>query len=204
MQLDVWFDPGCPWTWNTARWLMAVADARAAVAITWRPFSLDVKNAEVDLPPPIRDGVQASRRALRMMERARLTEGDDAVPRLYVEYGRRFHHDGDRQPDLAEIAAAVGLDRALADAADDTGLDGGIVSSMREALELAGDDAGVPVMAFRSIDGQPGFFGPILTSVPVGDEALQLFDDVAALATHPQLTELKRARRSGPELPPRP
>gem|GEM_PF-2248071 len=32
-------DPYCPWTWNTSRWLVDVAD-RLAINITWRTLCL--------------------------------------------------------------------------------------------------------------------------------------------------------------------
>jgi hypothetical protein len=75
---------------------------------------------------------------------------------------------------------------------------------MREGLDIAGDDVGVPIIRFPGDDQAIGFFGPILVEVPTGDEVLKLFDAVAAAASLPAFTELKRARKSGPVLPAEP
>ena len=32
--VDFWFDPSCPFTWQTSRWLRAVADARG-LPVDW-------------------------------------------------------------------------------------------------------------------------------------------------------------------------
>ena len=64
---------------------------------------------------------------------------------------------------------------------------------MDEACALAGDDAGVPVIAWGDGDEQVGFFGPILTEVPSVDAGVRLFDAIAELASVPAFTELKRA-----------
>jgi len=45
-----YFDPGCPWTWMTSRWLVAAAQERA-LDIRWRTFSLALLNEDRPLPP---------------------------------------------------------------------------------------------------------------------------------------------------------
>ena len=44
-KIDFYFDPGCPWCWNTSRWLKEVQKSEA-IDITWKPFSLYIKNAD--------------------------------------------------------------------------------------------------------------------------------------------------------------
>ena len=52
-QVAFYFDPACPWTWNTGRWLVEVARARG-LTIDWRPLSLTVLNAGKDIPEQYR------------------------------------------------------------------------------------------------------------------------------------------------------
>jgi hypothetical protein len=204
MKLAFWFDPACPWTWNTSRWITEVAEQRPEVEVDWRSFSLKIKNADVDLPDSIVPRITASHRLLRVVEAVRAAGHSDRIGALYTELGRRIHHQGELDFDVAEVLAAVGLPVELAGAADDESRDPVIEASMREALDMAGDDVGVPIIRFPGGDRPIGFFGPILVEVPTGDEALKLFDVVEAAAGLPAFTELKRARTSGPVLPAEP
>ena len=203
MKLAFWFDPACPWTWNTSRWITEVAARRPEVEVDWRSFSLKIKNADVELPDFIVPRITASHGLLRVVEAARAAGHGDRIGPLYTELGRRIHHRGELDLDVAEVLEAVGLPVELAGAADDASFDPVIEASMREALDMAGDDVGVPIIRFPG-DRPTGFFGPILVEVPTGDEALKLFDVVEAAAGLPAFTELKRARTSGPVLPSEP
>ncbi len=62
---------------------------------------------------------------------------------------------------------------------------------MDEAIRAVGDDVGVPILVF---DGGVGLCGPVMEPVPTGEEALELWDHVAALARMPGFYELKRSR----------
>ena len=61
-------------------------------------------------------------------------------------------------------------------------------------------DVGTPIVAFDPPDG-PAFFGPVISRVPRGDAALELFDAVVTLARWPGFSELKRTNRAWPDLP---
>nr|BFE86618.1 hypothetical protein GCM10020093_092190 [Planobispora longispora] len=45
-----------------------------------------------------------------------------------------------------------------------------------------------------AIDDGPGFFGPVVASVPAADEADRLIDAMRLLSTVPVFSELKRER----------
>ncbi len=204
------FDPVCPWTWVTSRWLVAAADQRD-LHIHWRPYSLLVKGGE-DIPAQYRGPAEASHRALRVI--VSLAEqgeqADGAIAAFYTELGfRTFGADGGGDggadgdgPNLAAVLEAAGLDPALAAAGDDTGHDAAIRASMDEAHALAGSGTGSPILALDGHDH--GFFGPVLTAVPQGEAAGRLWDHYVGLVAIPQFHELKRDRAVDPSSPSRP
>ncbi len=199
MQVDFYFDPVCPWCWITSRWLVDV-QGRRDLDVRWRSFSLFLKNA----PTPADSGYDrywSTLRALRVVEAARDRHGEDCVAELYTEYGRRYHHDRERPIDLPAALGSVGLDAGLATAADDESWDEVIEQSMKDALAVAGEDVGVPLIVFPE---DQGFFGPVMSPAPVGEAAATMFDHIAALASYRCFWELKRDRSGRPEFGPRP
>jgi predicted DsbA family dithiol-disulfide isomerase len=194
VRIDAWFDPVCPWTWATSRWLVGCATARG-VEVRWHPYSLTFQH---DSP------VGPAVRALRVVAAVR-AQDELAVGPLYTELGRRIHHDGEEaDDDLGGALAAVGLEPELATAVDDESWDDTIRTSMAEAKALVGDDVATPIAAIDDGDGPRGASGPILTAMPTGDEALQLFDAWVAMLRIPGFAELKRSRRGPPPHPERP
>ena len=143
-------------------------------------------------------------RALRVVAAVR-AQDELAVGPLYTELGRRIHHDGEKaDDDLGGALAAVGLEPELATAVDDESWDDAIRTSMAEAKALVGDDVATPIAAIDDGDGPRGASGPILTAMPTGDEALQLFDAWVAMLRIPGFAELKRSRSGPPPHPERP
>ena len=194
MRIDAWFDPICPWTWATSRWLVGCAAARGA-EVRWHPFSLTLQN---DSP------VGPALRSLRVVAAVR-AQDEVAVGPLYTELGRRIHHDGEKaDDDLAGALAAVGLEPELAAAAGDASFDAAIRRSMAAARALAGDDVGIPIVAVDDGDGLKGASGPILSAMPTGEEGLQLFDAWLAVVRVPGFAELKRTRTGDAPHPERP
>jgi hypothetical protein len=194
VRIDAWFDPHCPWTWATSRWLVGCAHDRG-VEVRWHPFSLTILR---DKP------VGPALRALRVVAAVR-AQDELAVGPLYTELGRRIHHDGEQaDADLGGALAAVGVEPEVAAAADDESWDDAIRASMAEAKALVGDDVGLPILAIDDGDGPTGASGPILAAMPTGDEALQLFDAWGAILRVPGFAELKRSRTGPPPHPERP
>jgi len=201
--IEFFFDPACPWTWMTSRWLVDAA-AQSGTSIEWRNLSLGVVNADKEIPEQYRAAVDAAKSAHRVIAALRADGRNDLIGDYYTEWGRRFHHDGvDPSAGLAaEIAEAVGA-ADWAKAAGDEHWDADVEMSTKEGQDLAGgSDVGSPVLAF----GEPrvGVFGPIVSPPPSGDEAVALLDHVVAATTMPAFYELKRGRSSGPQLGPRP
>ena len=200
MKIDFYFDPICPWCWITSRWLMEVEPHRP-VDVTWRSFSLRIKNQGQDRPEGAWAVADWGRGALRIVEAARASEGEQFVDDWYTELGARYHHDEERFPDFAASLQAIGRSPDWADAADDPRWDEAIEDSMSEVLGLLGDDIGVPAIVF---DGQYGYFGPVISPAPTGEAALALFDSFQTLAAQPGIWEVKRDRTVGPVFGPRP
>ena len=188
-----WFDPSCPYTWRTSRWLLAVTAARN-LSIDWRLMSLAILNEDNEVSPRIRATQAGGRRAGRVLTAVDEKYDTDAVERLYTEIGTRVHEDG-RDIDervLTEALGAAGLPADLYFAIEDDEMDEYLVESHYEGQERVGTEAGSPIIAFG--DG-PGFFGPIVVPVPEGEAAEKLFDAVRLLSAVPEFSELKRARQ---------
>ena len=192
-----YLDPGCPWTWLSAGWLLDVA-AQRDLTVRWRTFSLAMLHEGRPVPPQFdtpehRAGKAVAGQALRVVQAAADAGDDAAGGRFYLEFGRRFHGSG-AHPDVAMVADAAEAAGAMPmlEAAADPGLDGAIAASLQTALDLAGPDIGSPVL---HVDGTSrGFFGPIVSPAPTGEEALRLWDAIVVLSTSPSFFEIKRGR----------
>lgn len=182
MTLDFFFDPGCPWTWRTSRWVLEVAPQRD-ISVRWRAYSLDIKN---ELPASTAQG------ALRIVEAVWADHGDEPIGRLYTEVGTRFHLQEDSSFDaVAAAVEAAGIDAKYLAAAGEERWDAEIRWSMNEAIGVVGDDFGVPILV---LDGDVGFCGPVMEPAPTGDAAVELWDHVVALTRTPGFYEVKRSR----------
>ncbi len=201
--IDFYFDPICPWCWITSRWLREVAPQRD-LTVRWRSFSLHVKNYEMEGghgKEDARGRYWQTHQALRVIEAVRMAMGDEIVDALYLEYGRRYHHDRERPVSIEDWVTSAGLDASWIFAADEPRWDATIRASMDEALRVTGPDVGVPIIVF---DGVAGFFGPVVSPAPTGEAALELFDHVEYLARAPWFHELKRMERGRADVGARP
>lgn len=201
-RIEFFYDPCCPFCWITSRFLLEVS-AERDVDVTWRPFSLAMKNNELagddDAVNEHGEMHRSSHRVLRVITKAAEQHGASVID-LYSAFGRRFHLDHEKYDDamIADVLAAAGLPAELAKAADDTSLDGGLQASIDSAVEAVGDDTGVPTIVFVSDDGQRrGFYGPVLQELPSKDDALRLWDSLVGLVSVPAFYELKRTRPEG-------
>lgn len=201
-ELEFFFDSTCPWTWLSSRWLVEVADARH-LTVYWRTFSLTLLNESDEQRERHKVRNDFGTRVMRVIEALRDGGRNDDIGRLYTELGTRiFTQDAKRtQETLVDAARAAGVDDCL-DPGDDPRWDAAITSSLDEALSLAGQGIGSPVIAV----GTPklGIFGPIVSPAPTGQEALKLWDAVVTLACQANFFELKRGRMTGPQLKPAP
>jgi hypothetical protein len=100
---------------------------------------------------------------------------------------------------VVPLLAELGLEADLVDALDDTSFDAVIRAETDEALARTGKDVGTPIIAYEPPDG-PAFFGPVISRVPDGDDAVRLWDAVLELTSFPGFAELKRSLRERPAL----
>jgi hypothetical protein len=191
--IDFWFDPSCPFTWRTSRWVADVAERRGA-ALNLRLMSLAILNEGKEIPEQWRERVAQGRVAGNVFQ-AVAEQHPDALARFYTEVGTRLHEQGGvLGPQLlTESLVAAGLPEQLISAGDDDGYRPGLAASHAAGQERVGQESGSPITA---VDAGPGFFGPVVVPVPGGDEAVKLFDAVVLLSQVPAFSELKRVRAS--------
>ena len=192
--VDFWFDPLCPWAWMTSRWMEEVVRVRD-VEVDWKIISLGILNE--DNPDNHHHGRQDSMWLVRVVEAAAQQHGDEYRKKLYDAMGTRRHPRGmeDLEQIITESLAEVGLPAELASAKDSTDYDAALRASTDEARAVAGKDIGTPVIAVNGT----GFFGPVFTPAPKGEEAGKVWDGALALASYPGFYELKRGREKGPD-----
>ncbi|MET8152545.1 DsbA family protein [Actinoplanes sp. NPDC049668] len=191
MEATFFFDPACPFTWRTSRWLVAVAPERG-VTLRWRAFSLSILNGD-NVPDQYRPMLAASSRALRLVEALRADHRDETIATFYTELGTRTHEAGAPLSDdiVTAAAEAAGIEKPQA-ILDDPAWDGAVRESHELGFGSAGPDIGSPVLLISGAGR--GVHGPILDHVPGTEESLAIWDAVVPLARSDTFFELKRGR----------
>jgi len=212
--VEFFWDPICPFAWITSRWIDEVARLRG-LNVDWRFINLRLLNEgrdyDADFPAGYVDLHERGRRMSRTAAAARAAHGREAMGPLYTALGTSIWEqprgEGPSALDragtdehLRAVLVACGLPAELAAAADDEAHDAALRSDTEDAIARTGPDVGTPIVAFDPPDG-PAFFGPVISRVPRGDAALELFDAVVTLARWPGFSELKRTNREWPDLP---
>ena len=188
---------------------MCEVQERSGYSVRWRFISLAIVNEAKDysqFPPAYATVHGAGKRWLRIAAAVDEVSGNDAVAAFYTALGTALHTsglsrrvlEGEALPgDLAEQAlVAAGLDPALAAAADDEARDAVLRSDTEIALGRTGRDVGTPILTFDpGTDRENSLFGPVISRIPRGDDAVALWDAVRTLAATPGFAEFKRSLR---------
>jgi 2-hydroxychromene-2-carboxylate isomerase len=203
--VDFFFDPVCPWAWITSRWVTEVAEQRS-LEVDWRFIALRMINGDdfyAKARPGYEEGHMLGLRLLRVAAAIRDDAGIAPVADYYTVIGRAIHVEEGRDElngveGIAKVLASLDLSPDLAEAADDEAWDLPVRADTDEALARVGKDVGTPIITFGA-PGGPSFFGPVISRVPRGREAVDLWDAVVAVAKVPGFAELKRSLRERPQ-----
>ncbi|WP_460663742.1 mycothiol-dependent nitroreductase Rv2466c family protein [Kribbella swartbergensis] len=200
-RVDLYVDPVCPYTWLVACWLREVA-ARRDLALHYHVMSLLMLNERGEQDDDYRRGLSAMAGPARVATAVVLHHGSEAFRSWHTAFGDRIF-DHWRYPGRSEYRTAalealltVGLPEMLAAAADTAEYDEALRRSHDEGVLPVGPEAGTPVVHMDGV----AFFGPVLNAVPLGDDALRLFDGVRLLAGCRDFFELKRTRSTPPDV----
>ena len=207
--LDFFFDPVCPWAWITSRWVTEVQQLRD-YEVSWKFISLKMINQDSmdysKMPAGYKEVHAAGTYGLRVAAKARSVAGNEAVAKVYTALGTSLHNKQERELFVADIEGHIakllveaGLPAEWADAVNDETFDRLISDETQIALERAGKDVGTPIITFNPGGVREGsFFGPVISTIPRGDEAVRLWDAIEVIATASGMAELKRSLRARP------
>jgi 2-hydroxychromene-2-carboxylate isomerase len=209
--VEYFFDPGCPFAWQTSVWMRRVAALRD-VRIGWRFISLRFLNEDkTDQAPEMIEAQEVGLRFHRVCAATRERCGNDAVGALYRAGGEHYWYDeragavrdrvaaAARQSDPAAVLASAGLPADLLRASEQRAWDDVIRAETTEAIRRTGEGVGTPIITY--LPSGNTLFGPVISEVPDDARALEMYDALRVFADFDGFSELKRSERPPLDLP---
>lgn len=201
-KVTFWFDVTCPFAWQTSRWIKEVEKVRD-ITVDWIPMSLAVLNDGRDLPADYLERMKAAWGPARVFAAVKDRE-PEKVDELYTTLGTILHVEGESgkgdfgayDETILKALEQVGLAAEYAGYANTEEWTGKLKEYHQSALDAVGDEVGTPVVKL----GDAAFFGPVITRVPEGEEAGEIFDASVRLAQYPYFFEIKRTRTEMPQI----
>jgi hypothetical protein len=189
-------DPSCPFAWITSRWLAEV-ESLGEIALEIRLLSLAAVNEHREIDEWYRGFNDKAWAPARVMHAVADHHGAEAARRFYEAFGDRFHVQLDTADEADRVAISeaalrdAGLPASLGDAARDAGRDVALRSLTQSAVERVGLDVGVPLTEI----GRVIAWGPVLSEIPRGEHAVDLFRATRVLVRQQGFIRYERARR---------
>lgn len=187
--IEFFFDPMCPWAFQTSVWIRRVRADRD-LDIRWRFFSLEEVNRPEGKRHPWERPLAYGWTPMRVGAWLRRTD-NDLCGAWYEACGNALHVDGRRFYDetvATELLPSIGAPSSTwRDALDDPTTHDEVRADHDEAVTRHGG-FGVPIIVFPT--GR-AVFGPVVVPAPTGDEALALWDLTEAYSRINGLYELK-------------
>jgi 2-hydroxychromene-2-carboxylate isomerase len=192
--IDLYFDPMCPYAYQTSRWIREVR-THVDVEVTWKFFSLEEVNLTEGKKHPWDRPWSYGFGQMRVGALIRRELGNDAVDRWYEAIGHAFFSDGVKthvQEQHARVIEQAGFDAALVErAVDDPSTLVEVRDEHRHAAATYGVH-GVATILFPAT--RYAVYGPVVVPAPEGDDAVALWDLVRDMQRFPHLYELRHPK----------
>jgi 2-hydroxychromene-2-carboxylate isomerase len=190
--VDFFFDPMCPWAYQTSRWIRTVRE-HTGLEITWRFFSLEAINRVDGKKWPWEREWSYGWSQMRIGAWLRREHGNDVVDQWYAAMGDAFHLRGIKTQDRvvhADLLDSIGLPRSIVETAIADATTHDLVRGDHDWVVNEHAAYGVPTIVR---DGH-ALFGPVITPAPEGPAAMRLWQLVEGWWEFPHLYELRKPK----------